>query len=143
MIHLLLLLPLLGCTGASNDDDDDDDNDSDADTDADSDTDADTDADTDTDVPDLSTFEGFLEQHRVAYCGALETCGYLDDRGYDSRGACATAITDLYTTAGCDSYTQTAAEQCIRGDLAIASACEESRGGLEPLPCRDVCTPPK
>jgi hypothetical protein len=145
MIHLLLiLLPLLGCTGTSNTDDDDDDSDADADADADTDadSDADTDADTDTDVPDLTTYEGFVEQHARAYCASLETCGYLDDRSYDSRGACATAITNQYTTAGCASYQQPAAEQCVRGDLQIATACEESRDGMEPLPCQDVCTAP-
>ncbi len=145
---LLPLLPLLACTGAEPTDsgrprkDADADADTDADSDADTDADTDTDTDADTDAPDLTSYEGFVEAHAGAYCGSLDSCGYLDEQGYDSKRACVTGITDFYDVA-CPDFQADVAERCVRDDLLMARECKTSNGGEQPLACRDVCVAPE
>ncbi|MES2638469.1 MAG: hypothetical protein V4850_03280 [Myxococcota bacterium] len=143
---LLLALPFFACTGGEPTDSgkrpNKDAADTDTDTDADSDTDTDTDTDTDADVPDLTTYDGFVEAHAGAYCNSVETCGYLDEQGYDTKALCIQGITEFYAVA-CPDYQQAAGELCVRGDLRMAGECETSNSGEQPLPCRDVCTPPE
>lgn len=143
MLRLLLLCTLAGCSfgvdsddGASKDDPADD-------TSAD-DTSGDTDTDTDTDDrPNLSTYEGFTQAHAEAYCASLATCGYLDEQGYADVAACEAAILELLNRVPCESYQLPAAAACVDADVAMAENCADAREGMQPMVCRDVCTPPE
>ncbi|MFZ5477213.1 MAG: hypothetical protein ACOZNI_10615 [Myxococcota bacterium] len=137
--NVLLLACLFGCTG-----DDDGDKDENAETDADTDTDADADADadTDTDPQSYATYEEFVAAHARAYCGSLETCELLDDRGYADRQACIDDVTTRLGEAPCPDYQADVAGLCVAADRDMANRCSEVGTGAPPGICQNVCEPP-
>jgi hypothetical protein len=143
MARLLLFLAVfglgVGCSGGS-----DDDTKRDRPPKDDSgDTDTDTDADTDTDPPaNIATYDGFVHEHAQQYCDALDSCGYLDDRGYATVQACVDDVSGYYNGQACEAYNVATARNCVQGDVDMAADCSSSPSGQEAPACHNVCAPP-
>ncbi len=91
----------------------------------------------------VDTYEQWVVAHARFYCASLETCGYLDEQGFETRQACMEAITTRLSGAACAAYDPEAGERCVLQDRNMATACEQYPDGRPPAVCRNVCDGPR
>lgn len=133
---LFLSLLLIGCPGKDDEEEEDEEAQDDSDTGTDDSGGGDSDSGSGNGP---ATYEAFVTEHVAAYCGAMETCGFLDEEGFADTQECIDRLTAAYTRGGCNGYDAAIAGECLAADVDLRQSC--TANGIPPI-CNRVCQRP-